>query len=378
MGRHSPANDQSSGRCYRWILFIAVRRALMQRTWHRLLLGSVTAGYLTVLIVFPPVDSPTVVILAVVPLIVAGSLFGLKSALVVLAGLIVATSLVVELVGPGISTILRTYRGVPLLMFVLTGIVVGRLRDVRTTLEQELEQRRKVELELRETQSRMEKLLAAKDELITSVGHELRTPLTAVLGFAQMLRIGDDTDMAASDREEMVGFIAREAFELSGIIDDLLVAARIEIGKLEITRVPTSLRAQVAQVMEVWDAVAVAGVTVSGNATAWADPARVRQILRNLIANALRYGGDNIEVRIGSDKTEVLVEVSDDGPGLPESEWEMIFEPYYRYHSAITQPGSVGLGLTVSRGLAELMDGRLTYRHDKGRSIFALRIPGAG
>jgi signal transduction histidine kinase len=348
----------------------------MQRPWQRVLVGLVTVGYVTILVLFPPVDSPTVVILAVIPLVVAGSLFGLRTALVVMAVLVVATGLVVELVGPGISTILRTYRGVPFVMFVVTGVVVGRLRDVRTTLEHELEERRKVELELRDTQHRMEELLAAKDELITSVGHELRTPLTAVLGFAQMLRIGDGSEMSASDREEMVGFIAHEAFELSGIIDDLLVAARIEIGNLEITRVPTSLRGQVAQVLEVWDATEVRGVEVSGDeAKASADPARVRQILRNLIANALRYGGDHIEVRIGRDDSEVLVEVSDDGPGMPESEWETIFRPYYRFHSEISQPNSLGLGLTVSRGLAELMDGSLDYRHDKGRSIFALRLP---
>jgi signal transduction histidine kinase len=336
----------------------------------------VLVGYVTILIVFPPEDSPTVASLAIIPLVVAGSLFGLKVALAVMAVVVVATGLVFELAGPGIATILATYRGVPLLMFALTGIVVGRLRDVRTTLEHELEERRKVELELRDTQHRMEELLAAKDELITSVGHELRTPLTAVLGFAQMLRIGDGVDMPAADREEMVGFIAREAFELSGIIDDLLVAARIEIGKLEITRVPTSLRGQVAQVLEVWDAAEVRGVEVSGaEAKASADPARVRQILRNLIANALRYGGDHIEVRIGRDDSEVLVEVSDDGPGLPENEWEPIFRPYYRFHSEISQPNSLGLGLTVSRGLAELMDGSLDYRHDKGMSIFALRLP---
>lgn len=348
----------------------------MRPTWHRVLLGLVLVGYLTILIVFPPEDGPTVASLAIVPLVVAGSLFGLKAALAVMAVLVVATGLVFELAGPGVATILATYRGVPLLMFALTGIVVGRLRDVRTTLEYELEERRKVELELRDTQRRMEGLLAAKDELITSVGHELRTPLTAVLGFAQMLRIGDGVDMPAADRKEMVGFIAREAFELSGIIDDLLVAARIEIGKLEITRVPTSLRGQVAQVLEVWEAPEVRGVEVSGDeAKASADPARVRQILRNLIANALRYGGDHIEVRIGREGSEVSVEVSDDGPGLPENEWETIFRPYYRFHSEISQPNSLGLGLTVSRGLAELMDGRLDYRHDKGRSIFALRLP---
>ena len=274
----------------------------MHASWRRLALLVAVVGYLTVLVVFPPVDSPTVVVFSLVPLVAAGSLFGLKTAMAVMVVLIGVTGLVLARVGPGLSAIVGTYRGIPLLMFVMTGIVVGRLRDVGTSLESEIEHRARVETELRETQRRLEQLLAAKDELITSVGHELRTPLTAVLGFAQMLRVGDQTNMAEADREEMLDFIAREAFELSGVVDDLLVAARIEIGKLEITNVPTSLRAQVAQVVEGWDPMAMVDVEVSGDAArAAADPARVRQILRNLIGNAVRYGGDHIDVRIGGD-----------------------------------------------------------------------------
>ena len=350
----------------------------MHASWRRLALLVAAVGYVVVLVVFPPVDSPTVVVFSLVPLVVAGSLFGLKAALAAMAGLVAVTGFVLARVGPGLDAIVGTYRGIPLLMFVMTGLVVGRLRDVGATLESEIEHRARVETELRETQHRLEQLLAAKDELITSVGHELRTPLTAVLGFAQMLRFGDRTNMDDADREEMVDFIAREAFELSGVVDDLLVAARIEIGKLEITDVPTSLRAQVAQVVEGWDPLAMIDVKVSGDgARASADPARVRQILRNLIANAVHYGGDHIEVRIGDDGAESWVEVSDDGPYLPEEEWESIFEPYYRYHDEPTQPGAVGLGLTVSRDLAQLMNGNLTYRHDRGRSIFTLRLPRA-
>jgi two-component system sensor histidine kinase KdpD len=194
-----------------------------------------------------------------------------------------------------------------------------------------------------------------------------------------MLKIGNETDMAKADRTEMVDFIAREAFDLSGIIDDLIVAARIEIGKLEVARVPTVLRAQAAQVLEGLDSEVAAGIRISGDAaTALADPGRVRQILRNLITNALRYGGDDIEIVMSTDEHAALLEVCDDGPSLPEDEWESIFDPYYRYHGEPSQPGSVGLGLTVARGLAELMDGTLTYRHHDARSIFTLRLPPSG
>jgi signal transduction histidine kinase len=350
----------------------------MRLSWPRLLLILATAGYVIVLIAAAPSDTPTVALLALVPLVIAGGLFGLRVALAFMAGLTAFTVLVIELIGPGIGGVVETYRGIPFLMFVMIGIVVGRLRDLRIEIEKELGHRRRVELELGDTRRQLGDQLDAKDELIASVGHELRTPLTAVLGFAEMLRIGNESEMTPADRDEMVEFIAREAFDLSAIVDDLLVAARIEIGKLEVTEVPTALRAQLAQVIESWDSETIARIEVNGdNPRAIADPARVRQILRNLISNALRYGGDHIEVEVGTDRDAVFLEVRDDGPGLPAKEWERIFESYYRYHSEASQPGSVGLGLTVARGLSELMEGSLTYHHYKGQSIFTLRLPRA-
>ena len=350
----------------------------MRLSWPRSLLILATAGYLTVLVAAAPSAIPTVALLALVPLVIAGGLFGLRVALAFMVGLTALTVVVIELIGPGMGAVFETYRGIPFLMFVLIGIVVGRLRDLHLEIERELGHRRRVELELDDTQRRLGEQLGAKDELIASVGHELRTPLTAVLGFAEMLRIGNDTDMTATDRDQMVEFIAREAFDLSAIIDDLLVAARIEIGSLEITQVPTVMRAQLAQVIESWDSETIARIVVKGEGPrATADPGRVRQILRNLITNALRYGGDGIEVEIGTDRDAVFVEVRDDGPGLPAEEWERIFDPYYRYHSESSQPGSVGLGLTVARGLAELMRGSLTYHYYHGHSIFTLRLPQA-
>ena len=350
----------------------------MRLSWARSLLILATAGYLAVLIAAAPLDNPAVALLALVPLVIAGGFFGLRVALVFVVGLIAATVLVFQLIGPGMDAMFETYRGIPILMFVMIGLVVGRLRGLHTKIDKELRHRRQVELQLRDAQRQLGEQLEAKDELIASVSHELRTPLTAVLGFAEMLRIGNDTGMTPADRDEMVEFIAREAFDLSSIIDDLLVAARIEIGKLEVTEVPTALRAQLAQVVESLDSDTTVPIEIKGdNSRASADPARVRQILRNLITNALRFGGDHIEVEVGTDRDAVFLEVRDDGPGLPADEWERIFEPYYRYHSEAGQPGSVGLGLTVARGLAELMEGSLTYHHYKGQSIFTLRLPQA-
>ncbi|MGD2103432.1 MAG: ATP-binding protein, partial [Acidimicrobiia bacterium] len=125
-----------------------------------------------------------------------------------------------------------------------------------------------------------------------------------------------------------------------------------------------------------WDRSEVPDLDVTGeDVRAVADPARVRQILRNLITNAVRHGGDRISVKVGESTSGAYVEVSDNGPGLPKTEWEKIFEPHYRYHLDPNQPGSAGLGLTVSRGLAEKMGGSLTYRHDGQESRVRLLLP---
>jgi signal transduction histidine kinase len=348
---------------------------------HPLVVASLvitSIGYAWALLAFPPADNPAVVLLSAIPIVIAGAFFGLRF----VAGFLVVVSLgtigAIEFLGPGFGQVFQTYRGIPLLMLIVVGLVVGRLRDLRVEMDLQLQHSRRIESELRATQHQLEDSLVAKDELIASVGHQLRTPLTAVLGFAELLKVGSQSEMAANDRQEMVSHIAREAFGLSATIDDLLVASRMEIGRLEVTSVPISLRAQVAQVVENWEREQVANLNISGeDVRAIGDPARVRQVLRNLIANALEYGGSRVDVRVGSDSGQAFVEVSDDGPGLPDDQWEAIFEPYHRYHTEASQPGSVGLGLTVSRGLAQIMGGTLQFNRDDGESTFQLRLPRA-
>jgi signal transduction histidine kinase len=215
----------------------------------------------------------------------------------------------------------------------------------------------------------------AKSELLASVSHELRTPLAAVVGFAQLLR-DDPGVLTEVDRTEAVRSIAEQSFDLAGLIDDLLIAARYEIGELTVSRVGTSLRAQAAQVLETWDSRTAAGITLEGETQpALADPARVRQILRNLISNAIRYGGPQIRVLLDSNETTATIEVRDNGPGIPPESRERIFGAYFRLPSSRNNPSSIGLGLAVSRDLARLMDGDLTYHRENGETIFELQLP---
>jgi signal transduction histidine kinase len=139
--------------------------------------------------------------------------------------------------------------------------------------------------------------------------------------------------------------------------------------------VPVNLRAQLAQVLEASREALADQIEIVGEpVTALGDPGRVRQIIRNLLTNAVRYGGDHIEVRMHTDRSIAYIQVCDDGPGVPEQDRETIFEPYHRSHTTPGQPGSVGLGLTVSRALARLMGGDLTYHYEDRGSIFEVAL----
>lgn len=214
----------------------------------------------------------------------------------------------------------------------------------------------------------------AKDEFVATVSHELRNPIAVVLGLGEELANRYDS-FDDKDRREMARLIARQADEASWLIEDLLVAYRDDVG-----RVPVSIQAfdiikEAERVLEVVDT--PIAVQVAGEHTrVMADPRRSRQIIRNLITNSIRYGGDNIFVRIEPIGDRVELSVCDTGDPIPPQEVERIFRAFETGTSS-HHPKSVGLGLSVARRLARLMEGDLTYRHQNGLSTFVLSLPSA-
>ncbi len=227
-----------------------------------------------------------------------------------------------------------------------------------------------------ETQHRLEHLVKSKDEFVASVSHELRTPLTAVVGLAQELR--KSWEMFATDEiTEFIGLIADQATEVADIVEDLLVAARADIGKVAVRPEAVDIKDQIDGVIAALDTQDRTRISVDVSSTdVWADPTRLRQIIRNLLTNAIRYGGK--DVRLTTSVIDGLMElrISDDGPGISPGLEETIFEPYARAHKPGSQPNSVGLGLTVSRHLARLMGGDLAYQREP-MSTFLLTLPTA-
>lgn len=224
--------------------------------------------------------------------------------------------------------------------------------------------------------SKLEELLKSKDAFVASVSHELRTPLTVVTGMAYELRERWG-DLSREELAEFTNLLVDQSRDMSDLIEDLLVAARANIGNVTVRKEPVDLHTQVSGVLTSFAGSARMPIKAKlEDAVVDGDPIRVRQILRNLVTNAIRYGGDEIEVVMSSTAGTRVVEVIDNGPGIPAEDRERVFAAYERAHHAAGQPGSVGLGLTVSRTLAQLMGGSLTYRWD-GRSTFRLELPRA-
>lgn len=223
---------------------------------------------------------------------------------------------------------------------------------------------------LRSTESEIE----SKDRLIRAVSHELRTPLTALLGYAHLL---GDSQIDEEEREHVVETIVAQGRDLSNIVDDLLTRAQAEAETLRLAKVPLSIGGQAAQVVESWgpDEQQRIRSYAARDVRAVGDPARVRQIIRNLISNGLRYGDGPVEIQASYSATMAYLTVSNPGPPIPEEHRERIFDPYHRVSSDDPKPGGLGLGLAISQQLANLMGGEILYDHSDGVSVFELALP---
>lgn len=220
-----------------------------------------------------------------------------------------------------------------------------------------------------EEQRRLESLLKGRDEFVAAVGDEIREPLGLLI---------DLTDMAEHSHvstRETLPRIEAHAREIAAIVDDLVVSARAETTPRPVAAHEIDVEGVCRQVIS--GAPATRDIPLDIEAReAWADPALTRQIVSNLVNNAVRYGGPAVAVRTISSGPDTVIQVLDDGPELPIPERERVFSGDLRSGPPVTQPAAVGLSLTVSRHLARQMEGDVVYRRTKeGLNVFELRLP---
>jgi signal transduction histidine kinase len=234
--------------------------------------------------------------------------------------------------------------------------------------------------------SQRDQLDRLKDEFVLTASHELRSPLTSVQGFAELLML--DRDSLTPKQAETVEIILDNCRHLVRLLNDLLDLARSDAGRLGITPQPTevapliddtvrTMRAQTESTNQMLTQRVEPGLPLI-----YVEADRIRQILVNLLTNAHEYSpeGASIEVTARVIDAEVEIAVSDNGPGIPESQLEHIFERFTRGDAGLTQRvGGTGLGLAISKSLVELHGGTIAVESTPGvGSTFSLRLPAAG
>jgi signal transduction histidine kinase len=226
---------------------------------------------------------------------------------------------------------------------------------------------------------RLAQLDDARREFVANASHELRTPLFSLSGFLELLA---DEDLDEPTRREFLGSMQEQVQRLTKLASDLLDLSRLDAGRLTVEREPVDLTALCEEIADEFAPIARSGGHVlesrAGSAvTALADELRVVQIGRILLENALLHtpAGTAVRITARSDGGRAVLEVEDEGPGIPADQQEQLFERFFRLDG--TRASGSGLGLAIAKELAELMNGSIEIASSPGRTVFALVLPEA-
>ncbi len=218
-------------------------------------------------------------------------------------------------------------------------------------------------------------------DFVANVSHELRTPLTAIRGYAEAL-VDDSEDPEA--RRRFLEIIQRHATRMERLVKDLLRLAMLDAGKEMLETAPADIGALVQGIVEDMAAAAAAKhlrVTTSAGPDTKGlvvDAAKVHDIVRNLVENAINYtqAGGEVTIAAAADAGTLVVTVSDNGPGIPPEDVSRVFERFYRVDKSRGRPGGTGLGLAIVKHLADLHGGAVTVENRAlGGAVFTVRLP---
>ena len=222
-----------------------------------------------------------------------------------------------------------------------------------------------------------------KSDFVSTVSHELRTPLAAIYGAAMTLKRGDVT-LSAEQRDGMLGVVAGESERLAKIVNDILLASRLDSDMVDLSIERTDAAAIVQDVLAAARAHLPPGIELSEAVpddvpAISADGDKVRQVLVNLVENAIKYSpdGGRVCVRLAPVGVQLRISVADEGLGIPVAEHGRIFEKFYRLDPNLTRGvGGTGLGLYICREIVRRMDGTLWVESTPGHgSTFSFELP---
>ena len=243
-------------------------------------------------------------------------------------------------------------------------------------------------LEADRKRAEAERIMASRQVFLASIGHDLRTPISAIMtGAAELERGARDSAGRAQ-----AALITDASIMMKALLDDLLDHAKLESGHMTVDSVDFNLRSLIAQTLMFWQGEARAkglALRVEGAsslpASVKGDPMRLRQVLNNLLSNAMKFTSTgSVTLKLAAWPEEpadhaILIEIADTGPGLTAAQLERLFSPFDQTVEGVSaRHGGTGLGLAISRNLIELMGGRLTARSRPGEGAaftFSLVMP---
>lgn len=219
------------------------------------------------------------------------------------------------------------------------------------------------------------RLDANRSQLVGTVGHELRNNLTGMLGLTDVVM--SMPDLEPTEAHELIGLAHQQAVDAIEIVEDLLTASRLEGAALTLSTERVDVNSEIVDTARRFQGTGTEiGLELADDLpAAWADPLRVRQILRNLISNAIRYGGPEVTITTRIIGDTVQLTVTDNGDGVPPEDESTIFLPYRRSTKGRRDKSSVGLGLWICRQLAQGMRGCLNYLRRGRLTEFTLILP---
>lgn len=267
---------------------------------------------------------------------------------------------------------------------VAAGAITWRGKPAVQVVLHDITERKRVEKDLVDARQVAERASQAKSQFLAVMSHELRTPLTGVIGFADLLET-EVLGPIAPKQQEALSRIKASSWHLVSIIDEILTLSRAEAGKEEVRWETTDLSEIAREVVEIIKSQADARGLIlrledaEAPLPARTDPGKVRQMLINLVGNAVKYTQEGeISVRVDDSAPEWLqVHVRDTGPGIAPEDQERIFKEFEQLDSSHTRAGSgTGLGLAICRRLARLLGGEVLLQSAQGEgSTFTLRLP---
>jgi signal transduction histidine kinase/ActR/RegA family two-component response regulator len=265
--------------------------------------------------------------------------------------------------------------------------IVHRVEDVTEFVRlQKLESEHALEIvqrsqELARANEQLRAANTAKNEFLSRVSHELRSPLGAIMGFGQLLEFGE----LGEEERYRVSMILKASNHLLGIVDEVLDISRVEEGTLSISAEAIALQPLIDDAVDLMRPLAESmevdihePAVEGGNGYVFADNQRLKQVLINLVANAIKYNRRGGEVRLAVEGTEsdrVRISVADTGPGIDEASLDRLFVPFERLGAAGSEIEGTGLGLAVSRSLIEAMGGTIAATSTPGvGSVFFVEL----